>query len=280
MKGRWWIGLGVAVTLVVIVGFGAGWLWWERTMWRRTALAAPEMVERASDCGRDRGGYGMMGSGMMEASQAASDDVACDTQPGMAVTTCGGADFAPDDGSGSCVAFDGKGLLNGGEPLSPEDARAAVAYYLERLDDANLEIDEVMEFESNFYAIVKEANTGTGAMELLVDKRTGAVGPEVGPNMMWNARYGMRRRGGMMGQSSETNTVTAEEAVAIAQTWLDEHRPGATAEDHADPFYGYYTIHTLRDGEIEGMLSVHGTTGQVWYHTWHGDFVQMVEGDE
>lgn len=28
------------------------------------------------------------------------------------------------------------------------------------------------------------------------------------------------------------------------------------------------------------MLSVHGTTGQVWYHTWHGDFVQMIEEHE
>jgi hypothetical protein len=28
------------------------------------------------------------------------------------------------------------------------------------------------------------------------------------------------------------------------------------------------------------MLSVRGTTGQVWYHTWHGPFVQMIEGEE
>ena len=24
-----------------------------------------------------------------------------------------------------------------------------------------------------------------------------------------------------------------------------------------------------------GMLSVNGYTGQVWYHTWHGPFVQL-----
>jgi len=23
------------------------------------------------------------------------------------------------------------------------------------------------------------------------------------------------------------------------------------------------------------MLSVHGTTGQAWYHTWHGRFIQV-----
>ena len=31
----------------------------------------------------------------------------------------------------------------------------------------------------------------------------------------------------------------------------------------------------LKDGEIEGMLSVHGSSGDVWYHSWHGDFVAM-----
>jgi hypothetical protein len=24
-------------------------------------------------------------------------------------------------------------------------------------------------------------------------------------------------------------------------------------------------------------LSVHGSTGDVWYHSWHGDFVAMAE---
>ena len=60
---------------------------------------------------------------------------------------------------------------------------------------------------------------------------------------------------------------------------LDAYRPGITADDHADPFYGYYTIHTLADGEIEGMLSVHGATGRVWYHSWHGDFLRMIESE-
>jgi hypothetical protein len=116
-------------------------------------------------------------------------------------------------------------------------------------------------------------------MELLVDKETGAVGPEMGPNMMWNARYGMHGRGGMMGGSTAVNTISDAEAAAIAQRWLDANRPGVAVEEHADPFYGYYTFHTQQDGEIEGMLSVHGTTGRIWYHTWHGAFVQMIESD-
>jgi hypothetical protein len=162
-----------------------------------------------------------------------------------------------------------------------QDAEQAVQGYVQKLGYDNLEIAELMEFEHNFYAIVREHDTGLGAMELLVDKRTAAVGPEMGPNMMWNARYGMHRRGGMMGNwTSEANVLSKAQALKSAQRWLDANRPGVTTEEHADPFYGYYTIHTMQDGEIEGMLSVHGTTGRVWYHSWHGDFVQMIEPHE
>lgn len=146
--------------------------------------------------------------------------------------------------------------------------------------DPELEVAEIMEFELNFYAIVREHDTGIGAMELLIDKESGIVRPEMGPNMMWNARYGgMAGRRGMMGRNSEENSISENEALEIAQRWLDTNRPGTVAEEHTDPFYGYYTIHTLRDDEIEGMLSVHGNTGQVWYHTWHGDYIQMIELD-
>ena len=38
-------------------------------------------------------------------------------------------------------------------------------------------------------------------------------------------------------------------------------------------FPGYYTTDFLLDGKPAGMLSVNGYTGQVWYHTWHGQFL-------
>jgi len=66
-------------------------------------------------------------------------------------------------------------------------------------------------------------------------------------------------------------------AVEAAQRYLDTSLPGAKAEDKADPFYGYYTLHILRDGKTVGMLSVNGYTQQVFVHTWHGDFVEMSE---
>lgn len=179
-----------------------------------------------------------------------------------------------------------------GDVRSLDEATAAFEAYVDDLRESGLtrdqvEITEVMEFERNYYAIVAERDTGIGAMELLLDKDSGLVGPEPGPNMMWNAEYGhMGGRGGMMGMmggsgayGSGEMTLSAEEAQDVAQRWLDANMPGATAGE-ADPFYGYYTLHFLQDGEIAGMLSVHGSGGDVWVHSWHGDFVAMAEAHD
>ncbi|GMR10824.1 MAG: hypothetical protein BMS9Abin28_1648 [Anaerolineae bacterium] len=85
---------------------------------------------------------------------------------------------------------------------------------------------------------------------------------------------------GMMGEHVEPADnaelpVGAQEAVEIAQRYLDTHLPGAEAEDSPDPYYGYYTLHVERDGKVVGMLSVDGITGQVWPHAWHGELLEM-----
>jgi len=264
MKAGLWIGIGVGIALtLVVVGLAVGGMFINRQVWAGAPAVTPQVGGRW-------GGPGWPGCGMGYRWGAVPGTVT--PQPG-AIGTPPGISGCPGMGWGS-----GWGL--GTVPTSTltlEDARRAVEQYIAGLGFSNLEIAEVMEFENNFYAIVREPDTGIGAMELLVDKWTGAVGPEIGPNMMWNSKYGMHRGGWMMGGGAAiTNTIPPEEAAQIAQRWLDAYRPGVTVED-VDPFYGYYTIHTLRDGKIEGMLSVHGTTGQVWYHTWHGGFIRMEE---
>lgn len=72
--------------------------------------------------------------------------------------------------------------------------------------------------------------------------------------------------------------VSPEEALAVAQTYLDKYSTGADVSDEITTFYGYYTIDIERDGEIIGMVSVNGFTSQVFPHTWHGDFIEMSEG--
>jgi hypothetical protein len=150
--------------------------------------------------------------------------------------------------------------------------------YLTSTGNINLEVSEVEEYTLNFYVIVKEKDTGMGAFELLVDKYTGAISPEMGPNIMWNTKYGMHNgiMGWLTGTSTAQATVTAGQAKANAQQYLNVYYPGTTAGD-TEAFYGYYHVEVLSSGNIYGMLSVNSYTGQVWYHTWHGAFVQEIE---
>lgn len=245
MKTGVWIGSGVLLAIGLVVGaLTAGGFIWGRQTWARTYTSVPgSRISPQIGCG----GWG----------------------PGM----MGWQGATPYGGVG-CQGDLSYGTVPLSSTLTISQARQAVEAYLANLNYPDLEVAEVMEFADNFYAIAREPSTGIGAIELLVDKWTGTVGPEPGPNMMWNARYGMHAR--MMGGGSAINTLTPDQTQEIAQRWLDTYRPGVTVED-VDPFYGYYTVHTQRDGQIEGMLSVHGITGQVWYHTWHGQFIQMEE---
>ncbi len=180
-------------------------------------------------------------------------------------------------GGGMMGGWSGSSASPSGTPLTIAQAKQAVDGYLASYGDPNLKISEVMEFQDNFYAIASEKDTGKGAMELLVNKVTGAVFPEYGPNMMWNSKYSpmSRMMGGYWGGApSGQGQVTADQAKSLAQKWLDANMSGSTTGD-IDTFYGYYTLHSEKDGKITGMLSVNAYTGQVWYHTWHGNFIQM-----
>lgn len=183
----------------------------------------------------------------------------------------------------------GPGMMNNWGQSAPtqaqlitslDDAKQDFQGYIDTLGNGNLALDEVMQFQSNYYAIVKDTSTGSGAFELLANPRTGAVFPEMGPNMMWNTQYGHMAGVGMMGgrqqQPTGQPTVSADQAQQLAQQWLDQNQPGSATEA-PDTFPGYYTIHFTRDGQISGMLSINAFTGAVWYHSWHGAFVSSTE---
>ena len=148
-----------------------------------------------------------------------------------------------------------------------------------RLED--LAIEEVMEFENHYYVEVEEPSTGHHAFEFLIDRNTGTATPEPGPNMMWNLKYGhmtqgMKGTGGSFngfGNDGSNMTLSEDDAYEAAQLYLSSLGTGLEADDHAAAYYGYYTLHTVRDGQIVGMLSVNGFTGEVWPHTWHGTYL-------
>ncbi len=173
--------------------------------------------------------------------------------------------------------------------------------YLVSLHNPNLALHEVEEYQYNFYASYYENNTGNFAFQMLIWKPgashvmgmmgyTGVASvavPEIGPNMMWNTKYsvvngmmsggmtGGRMMGGYSQRASTPMTIMSGQAKTMAQQYLNNSLPGKTAGD-ADAYYGYYNIDVLLNGPTFGMLSVNGYTGQVWYHSWHGAYIQTV----
>jgi hypothetical protein len=182
-------------------------------------------------------------------------------------------------------------------PITIDQTKTMAQEYLQSLGDPNLGIKEIMEFQYNFYIQFYEKDTGMGAFEMLIWKQVppygltgsgmgmmygrvvpGVMVPEPGPSMMWNRRYGLAN-GGMMGlisQATSTMPISKGQALQVAQAYLDGTFNGATVEQDATQFYGYYTMDFMINGKIAGMLSVNGYTGQVWVHTWHGAFIQEI----
>jgi hypothetical protein len=187
----------------------------------------------------------------------------------------------------------GFGVLPATEPLTIEEARAAVEAFLESLDRDGLAVGEIMIFDNHAYAVVEDTATGQGAFEVLVDPGRRVVHLEFGPSMMWNTVYGMhgsdpvlgagRMPGRMMqGYGPETapasdTPLTEAEARQKAQAYVEAELTGQALSATAEAFPGYYTFDLEQEGKPSGMLSVNAATGQVWVHTWHGTFIEMSE---
>lgn len=168
----------------------------------------------------------------------------------------------------------GNMLVSGGIPynsngslVSLEQAKDIAKRYLAAQNDPDLELADLEEWEFNFYAEYKEKSTGIKAFQIVIDKYSGIASPEMGPNMMWNTKYGMTSL------QPSAMTLTKEQAKIFAQQFLDSRLPGTKAED-SGLFYGYYHFDVKKDDKMYGMLDVNGYSGQVWYHTWHGNFIR------
>lgn len=176
----------------------------------------------------------------------------------------GGAGSGPGTMMGSGAGRSGAGPVD-----DLDGARRAADRFAQA---RGLSVGEVMEFENGFYAELADP-AGQLATEVLIDPGTGAVQLEFGPAMMWNTGYGVHP-----GRTSGLPTIEPEEAQRIAAEWLADNRPGEQAGE-PDAFPGYYTLHTEEGGRITGMLSVHATSGAVWFHSWHGGFVAAAHAE-
>jgi hypothetical protein len=185
------------------------------------------------------------------------------------------------DGTGTGQAWQGEGRGQQGQtnlplldkPLTLDGAVGRVQTAIKDWGYQDLVVDEVIQYSFNYYVLVKEKSTGKGAVELIVDPRTGAVNFEPGPNMMWNSKYGHMGRGMGWNVAPGAAAITADEAKQVAAKWLEQSGDTTAWTLDVTEMYGYYSIHLVRDGKPEAMLAVNAATREVWFHSWHGPYI-------
>lgn len=150
------------------------------------------------------------------------------------------------------------------KPIAQEEARQKTEDFAKQYG-SNLEVDDFMAFSSNYYAVLKDTGSNQGIAEILVDRYSGSVYPEPGPNMMWNTLSGAGRT------KAEGADYDLAGAKKLAEEFLTGYLPGAKVME-SKQMPGYYTFDFGRQ-DIEGMLSVNAYNGQIWVHTWHGPYL-------
>lgn len=149
--------------------------------------------------------------------------------------------------------------------------------------DVSLEYGPAMMWNTRYGMMIGSSEAG-----MMGGRSNGMMGGNPSSGMMGGAGSGMMGGGmgsgnGMMGSygaspswtpptSGTTEPVTATQARQIANTWLAEQDTALIAGE-PDAMPGYFTMETLRNGKVDGMLSVSASTGALWYHWWHGQFV-------
>lgn len=190
-------------------------------------------------------------------------------------------------GSGYYYGF---GITN---DLPLENVVNDIQTYLARLNNPDLALSRLRQFDLAYQASVVERSTGRYAFGLMVS--AAQISPEAGPDVFWNTKYGplIAEVGGgygMLGrllpqESSGDMPVTEAEARSSAlgaipalNTDRSESAEVATPTasrdlslgDETATFYGFYEFTVTQAGEPVGVLDVNGYSGQTWFKDWGG----------
>ncbi|KGK89150.1 peptidase [Desulfosporosinus sp. HMP52] len=225
------------------------------------SVATPELDGYSGGYGMmgGQGGYGMMGGqggyGMMGGQ--------------------GGYGMMGGQGSYGMMGggYDAKSLgvdLTDGKVASSDQAVAIAKAYAQKINQ-DLVISQLHEF-SNVYGVeFKEGKTGDKAYEVMVFKNGGGIITDMGPNNMWNTKYGHMNWG-----NDGAVTVSEEQATKNAQEFVTKMGQGySIGKPELAP--GYYEFMVQKDGKDYAELDVNGYTGQVWLQNWQGPIIQSID---
>ncbi|HEX9144721.1 MAG TPA: hypothetical protein VGA09_10650 [Candidatus Binatia bacterium] len=146
-----------------------------------------------------------------------------------------------------------------------EQARAAIQSFIDE-SGSSLEIAELWEYGTVYMAELSDLN-GAMAFDVIADKLTGAVGPEMGLSMMMNASYGKNIY--KTAKFGKKLTVSEDQATATAQDFVNTNGLGyklGTPEDYP----GYYKFHTTDSHGFGLEIMVNGYNGAIWMNSLLG----------
>ncbi len=207
------------------------------------------------------GGYGMMGG------QGANGYGGYGMMGGQGANGYGGGYGMMGGG------YDAQGLgvnLTNGEVATSDQAVAIAKAYTQKLNQ-DVVVAELHEFSNGYEVELKEGKTGAKAYEVMVYKNGGQIIAEMGPNIMWNTKYGHMNWG-----NTGAVTVSEEQATKSAQEFVTKMGQGySIGKPELAP--GYYEFMVQKDGKDYAELDANGFTGQIWFENWQGPILNTID---
>jgi hypothetical protein len=147
-----------------------------------------------------------------------------------------------------------------GPVASPQAAGQAAIVAVRRQGWDWLTLDEVHIFPA-FFEVELNDQGGFKGPEVYVNRATGNAGPEMGPNMMWDTRYGMM--GAACGQ-------VPSEARARARV----APPAGLSLGDGERHHGYWEFELKRGGQAVNQVNVEDCgSGVIFEAAWQPDMV-------
>ena len=144
-----------------------------------------------------------------------------------------------------------------GPVASPEAAARLALHTVQARGWAWLTVDKVHVFPA-FYEVELDDRDGFKGPDLYVNRFNGAVGPEMGPNIIWDTRYGRGRD-----CRSELNEVDAAEPAAVST---------ALRLGQGERHHGYWQFDLMRGNAVVNQVDVNNCTRNVVSEqTWQAD---------
>ncbi len=162
------------------------------------------------------------------------------------------------------------GYLDLLKPIAtPQEAITSIQKFISSAN-SNLKISDVWEYQTVFKAELYDAN-GQLAFDLLVDKLTGVVTPEMGYSMMMNASWGRALQ--KTPKFGKHIVLTPDAATEAAQAFVSKNVSVINYTLAAPETYpGYYKFHTtdVSSGTPGMDIMVNGYNGGIWMETQLG----------